>query len=379
MAKTAQIKKTSKGTCNFCHDEFDKGKMTQHLKHCKQRDAMTKQADTGSEKKTKIFHILVEGKYLPMYWMHLEMPAKATLENLDNFLRGMWLECCDHLSEFKIGKTSYTSSPPDFGMAMFGDPLVTEGVLVEEHEEDMVDEDDEDEDELTPEEESQLIKEMGYELVAIVSAAFPQGLANASTNDVAAKITEMMLETGNVSPSDIASPEWQEEVGAIARLIQSGMFELALGMYSDVGEQDMDVRLRKALQVGTKFSHTYDFGSSTYLSLKVISEREGVMTNVNDDDDTIVQIMAINEQPDIPCCICGKPATRIIPGYYSAWDGALCDTCTPNRDEEDYVDEESFLPIVNSPRVGVCGYTGGEGMWIDDDDEPDEREDEEDE
>jgi hypothetical protein len=293
----------------------------------------------------------------------------------------MWLECCDHLSEFKIGKTSYTSSPPDFGMGMFGDPLITEGVVVEENEEDTFDEDededDEDEDELTAEEESQLLAEMGQELISQLSVAFPEGLAKAPVNAIAAKITDMMLETGNVSPADIASPEWQEEVGAIAKLIQSGMFALALEMYSDNGEQDMDVRLRKVLQVGTKFSHTYDFGSSTYLSLKVIGEREGAMTNVNEDDDGIVQIMSINEQPVIPCRECGKPATRIIPGYYSAWDSALCDTCKPKRDEEEFVSEESFLPVVNSPRVGVCGYTGGEDMWVVDD-EWDEDDDEED-
>lgn len=116
MAKTVLTKIASKGTCNFCHDEFDKSKMTQHLKYCKQRAAMIKQADAGSEKKERIFHILVEGKYLPMYWMYLEMPAKATLVDLDDFLRAIWVECCDHLSEFKIGKISFSSPQPDFAL-----------------------------------------------------------------------------------------------------------------------------------------------------------------------------------------------------------------------------------------------------------------------
>jgi hypothetical protein len=82
--------------------------MLQHLKSCEQRKAQIAPEETGKArkpKKTSLFHILVEGTYLPMYWMHLEMPASATLQDLDNFLRAVWLECCDHLSSFKIGDT----------------------------------------------------------------------------------------------------------------------------------------------------------------------------------------------------------------------------------------------------------------------------------
>ncbi len=204
MAKTAQTKIASKGTCNFCHDEFDKSKMTQHLKYCKQRVAATKQADAGSEQKERIFHLLVEGKYLPMYWMYLEMPAKATLLALDDFLRAIWVECCDHLSEFRIGKVSYTSSQPDFGdFAMFDAPTDVEGVIVEEDEEfeeDDEDNEDDEEDGLTVAEENELIKMMGKELVAEMSAAFPQGLTNVTVNDIIAKFADMALQNGNVSP-----------------------------------------------------------------------------------------------------------------------------------------------------------------------------------
>src|SRR5262249_16834882 len=38
----------------------------------------------------------------PVYWLYLAVPFKATLENLDNFLRNIWLECCSHLSQFII-------------------------------------------------------------------------------------------------------------------------------------------------------------------------------------------------------------------------------------------------------------------------------------
>jgi hypothetical protein len=58
-------------------------------------------------KKSKAFHLVVEGYRLPMYWMHLEVVAGITLATLDRFLRDTWLECCGHLSVFRIGGLNY--------------------------------------------------------------------------------------------------------------------------------------------------------------------------------------------------------------------------------------------------------------------------------
>ncbi len=41
------------------------------------------------------------------------------------------------------------------------------------------------------------------------------------------------------------------------------------------GERGMHYKLNKVLSVGTEFYHIYDFGSSTELRLKVVSERMG--------------------------------------------------------------------------------------------------------
>jgi len=69
--------------------------------------------DTPSEKrksqKTKSFHLVVEGRYSPAYWIHLSAPANTTLEALDRFLRDIWLECCGHLSAFTIEGKRYSS------------------------------------------------------------------------------------------------------------------------------------------------------------------------------------------------------------------------------------------------------------------------------
>jgi len=109
-------KTSTKGTCQFCKGEFSKAAMSRHLEACTQRTAT---AVTGSRKATKasrLVHLLVEGRDLPQYWMHLELPAEATLQTLDTFLRRTWLECCGHLSKFEIAGVSYASYPdPEFG------------------------------------------------------------------------------------------------------------------------------------------------------------------------------------------------------------------------------------------------------------------------
>src|SRR5258708_23539430 len=98
----------SKGTCSFCHTELSKSAMTRHLEACQQRANAEAQTD-GRQKaqKTRKFHLVVEGRDLPGYWMHLEVTANTTLATLDRFLRETWLECCGHLSAFEIGGVRY--------------------------------------------------------------------------------------------------------------------------------------------------------------------------------------------------------------------------------------------------------------------------------
>ncbi len=61
--------------------------------------------------KMKAFHLVVEGRGLSEYWLHLQVPIKARLEDLDYFLRQTWLECCGHMSMFHIENRQYSSAP----------------------------------------------------------------------------------------------------------------------------------------------------------------------------------------------------------------------------------------------------------------------------
>ncbi|GAC1614362.1 MAG: hypothetical protein NVS4B7_06420 [Ktedonobacteraceae bacterium] len=188
----------------------------------------------------------------------------------------------------------------------------------------------------------------------------PTALALASETEVEAKLRDLLVTRFGISMTS----EIDAEMANLASVLKLGaLFQPAFQQYS------MDVELGEVLKVGLKFFHEYDFGSTTHLALRVIAEREGVETKDEDGDPLAVQVIARNQPPVIPCRVCGKPATKVFAGYYYVGDGAVCDKhAKPKRDEY----EDSFLPIVDSPRVGVCGYTGE-----DYDDEWDEEADEE--
>ena len=227
----------SKGVCTFCHGEFSKSAMTRHLETCQQRAIPeTKAAGRQKAQRTSKFHLVVEGRDLPMYWMHLEVSASTTLATLDRFLRDTWLECCGHLSAFEIAGVRYTV---DAGM---GD-------------------------------------------------------------------------------------DW--------------------GM-GDVDEKSMRVRLEKVLRPGQTDTYEYDFGTTTELRLSVLSEREAETKG------KAIQMLARNTPPVILCSICSKVATNVCSQCIFEGEGWLCNDCAGDHE----CGEEMLLPVVNSPRVGMCAYTG---------------------
>jgi hypothetical protein len=204
--------------------------MARHLGACKARKETQARAELGKGRRTRLYHLAVVGGYDLDYWLHLEVQAEATLADLDQFLRDIWLECCGHLSMFKIDDKRYDSQ-------LFDD--------------------------------------------------------------------------------------W----------------------WGVDDSRDMDVRLSKVLTPELRFSHEYDFGSTTYLSLRVVAESEWKAP-----EDVDITIMARNLPPEYRCDTCGKPATMV--NVFEDY-ALVCDDCDETEGEGD-----GLLPIVNSPRVGTCGYTG---------------------
>jgi len=223
------------GKCHLCGAIYSKAAMRKHLKSCLETN---KTPDGKNGRKRQAFHILVEGAYRPEYWMHLAVDTRATLEDLDFFLRDIWLECCGHLSAFTIQKTTYVSNFDDW--------------------------------------------------------------------------------------------DW-ENIG-----------------FTSIKERDMNIPLAKVLIPGLKFYHEYDFGTTTKLVLKVISEFKGLLGS------KLVKILARNEPPPIVCNVCGKMATKVCTQCIYEGHGWLCDQCASEHE----CGKEMLLPVVNSPRVGMCGYGG---------------------
>lgn len=115
-------------------------------------------------------------------------------------------------------------------------------------------------------------------------------------------------------------------------------------------ERSMNVCVGDVLGSGTRrFHYIYDFGSSTELSLRVSGEREAVIGR------SPLRLLARNEPPVWPCSRCRESATVVC--TYCVQDGEpfYCDT---HAAEHECLGDAPFLPVVNSPRMGVCGYTG---------------------
>ncbi|MGH7452415.1 MAG: IS1096 element passenger TnpR family protein [bacterium] len=102
-------KSTTDGQCLFCKGTFSKQAMSKHLDACEKRKSSKK----ASASPQRAFHLLVEGRYAPEYWIHLEAAANATLQDFDGLLRNLWLECCGHLSAFTIAGQTYSSTVMD--------------------------------------------------------------------------------------------------------------------------------------------------------------------------------------------------------------------------------------------------------------------------
>jgi len=222
------------GVCRFCLKTFAGSSIGRHLTDCKAKKEKDQNESSG-KKKTMIYHLKIWG-YKP-YWLHVEMKATAKLSALDGFLRDIWLECCGHLSEFRINGIEYSAA---------------------------------------------------------------------------------------------------EDIGG------------GWGMETE----SMDVQLKKVLHIKDKFGYEYDFGSTTELAGQVYAQREGFLKDK-------VRILARNNPPQFQCVDCSNEATQLCMDCEEFY----CDTCLEDLEEHE-CGEEMALPVVNSPRMGVCGY-GGESDFDD--------------
>jgi hypothetical protein len=119
----------------------------------------------------------------------------------------------------------------------------------------------------------------------------------------------------------------------------------SLGDWSD--DESSLIELGKLLTPDQTLDYRYDFGSTTSLEIRVAGERPGRPFQP-------LAIVARNDPPEIPCVECDGAATMLCLECNIEAEAWLCDACASTHE----CGEEAIAPIPNSPRAGVCGYTG---------------------
>lgn len=100
MAKAKQ----SRGTCHLCKQEIAKNGVSKHLSSCTAWKELLQKAEQKKVNSQLLYHLRIQSLDASEFWFDVEMNGNSKLETLDLYLRKIWLECCDHLSEFYAGK-----------------------------------------------------------------------------------------------------------------------------------------------------------------------------------------------------------------------------------------------------------------------------------
>lgn len=119
-----------------------------------------------------------------------------------------------------------------------------------------------------------------------------------------------------------------------------------------IGRDELGMNSTVGNVLGTKgqtLRYQYDFGSTTELEGRVLGTRRGSLGRA------VVRILARNDALVWTCAQCENPAAIVCP--FCAWDGTGV-LCSGHAKEHEHAGEDAYLPVVNSPRMGVCGYTG---------------------
>lgn len=120
-------------------------------------------------------------------------------------------------------------------------------------------------------------------------------------------------------------------------------------------DKSMNYKLKDVVTVGETVTYEYDFGSTTELALNIHGYRIGERKKEK------ITILSRNNPPEILCSQCEKNRAQWVnpEGFY---DGTpfWCEECMHEEGMEGDESDEIFLPVCNSPRMGVCGYAGSD-------------------
>lgn len=136
------------------------------------------------------------------------------------------------------------------------------------------------------------------------------------------------------------------------------------GYEGDLKSKSMKANAVRVLSREGSLGYEYDFGTPTSLNVKMVCACPGGGL-----DEDGVEVVARNADIPHDCGVCGAKGEAAEVCRACLWmDRAclLCKKCAEKHEHgkgEEPVDETSFLPVVNSPRMGMCGYTGDDKAW----------------
>lgn len=245
---------TSEGKCIFCDKTFSKIAINRHLqKHLQEKALHNKPG------KSYLLKVELSPKWGSAgYFLSLWVDGSARIEDIDDFLRSIWLECCGHMSSFV--NVAYKKQRGSMWQYMEAEKL----------------------------------------------------LENGKTDEY-----ERLMEEAN-------------------------------------GELPKSRKVKDAFYKGLILEYRYDYGSTTELKISVLEEYSITA------DKTIV-LLSRNEPLKFMCDACKKAkAVELCTAHDWGADSLFCSKCAKihSKSCSDFEDYASF-PVVNSPRMGICGYTGG--------------------
>ncbi len=129
-----------------------------------------------------------------------------------------------------------------------------------------------------------------------------------------------------------------------------------LSQFSIGGWQGTEIskqrRVDAVMQPGVELTHIYDFGTSSETRIKLVGQRVGVPLSTKP-----MTLLARNTIPEATCIECGQPAKHVCMECLIEEDsaGTLCPQHAESHPHDNYGEP---MPLVNSPRVGMCGYDG---------------------
>ena len=145
--------------------------------------------------------------------------------------------------------------------------------------------------------------------------------------------------------------EWLECCGHLSQFDIGGEIYDVHPSDEYIRYKSMNYRIRDVLAEKMVFKHEYDLGTPTTLQLTVTAARVPPLVPAKE-----IAVLAIHDKVQFNCEVCGGEAAAVCAYCTIYADGSMmCDDCI--RKHECMLEEDAYvLNLVQSPRVGMCGF-----------------------